>query len=136
ATTGVPHVWPKSVDDPITISRYFGGEDANYEGGGGVVFELSRDHATKEWDETVLYKFCSVASCRDGRSPYGGLTADAVGNLFGATEFGGRNCDNTQFNCGVVFMLSPNGEQSVSRVLHAFCTADKCADGATPEGAL
>ncbi len=117
-------------------TTYRGGEDANYADGGGVVFELTRDHATRTWTETVLYKFCSVANCRDGRSPYGGLTIDATGNLFGATEFGGRNCNAGQLNCGVVFMISPNGEHSVSRVLHTFCSADKCADGGTPEGAL
>src|SRR6185503_8582810 len=71
-----------------------------------------------------------------GRSPYGGLIFDAAGNLFGATEFGGRNCNAGQLNCGVVFMVSPNGENSVSRVLHTFCSADRCADGATPQGAL
>ena len=97
-------------------TTYFGGEDANYEGGGGVVFQLSRDRATKTWKQTVLYKFCSVANCRDGRSPHGGLALDAAGNLFGATQFGGRNCNAGQFNCGVVFMVSPNGEHSISRV--------------------
>ena len=117
-------------------TTYRGGEDANYEDGGGVVFELSRDHVTKTWKQTVLYKFCSVANCRDGRSPYGGLIFDAAGNLFGATEFGGRNCNAGQLNCGVVFTISPNGEHSVSRVLHTFCSADHCADGATPQGAL
>ncbi|HSC17296.1 MAG TPA: choice-of-anchor tandem repeat GloVer-containing protein [Rhizomicrobium sp.] len=117
-------------------TTYFGGEDANYEGGGGVVFELARDPVTKTWNESVLYKFCSVASCRDGRAPHGGLISDATGNLYGATQFGGHNCNNGQFNCGAVFMVSPNGEHSVSRVLHAFCSAADCADGATPQGAL
>jgi uncharacterized repeat protein (TIGR03803 family) len=117
-------------------TTYRGGEDANFEDGGGVVFELSRDKAAKAWTQMVLYKFCSVANCRDGRSPYGGLIADAAGNLFGATEFGGRNCNPGQLNCGVVFAISPNGEHSVSRVLHTFCSVDHCADGATPQGAL
>lgn len=116
-------------------TTYYGGEDVNYAGGGGVVFELSRDRASKTWSETVLYKFCSIANCRDGRAPHGGLSLDAAGDLFGATEAGGRNCNAGQLNCGVLFMISPNGEQSVSRVLHAFCTADHCADGGTPQGA-
>src|SRR4029077_19128151 len=47
-----------------------------------------------------------------------------------------RKCNAPQSNCGVVFMISPDGEHSISRVLHAFCSADNCADGATPEGAL
>jgi uncharacterized repeat protein (TIGR03803 family) len=33
-------------------------------------------------------------------------------------------------------MISPNGENSVSRVLHAFCSSEQCADGGTPQGAL
>jgi len=117
-------------------TTYYGGEDANFPSGGGVVFQLSRNHLTKTWDETVLYKFCSVKNCRDGRAPHGGLVFDAAGNLFGGTQSGGNNCNEGQLNCGVVFMISPNGENSVSRVLHAFCSSDQCADGGTPQGAL
>ena len=117
-------------------TTYYGGEDANYDGGGGVVFELAYDRKAKTWGQIVLYKFCSQRNCRDGRAPYGGLIADAAGNLFGATEAGGQNCNAGQNNCGVVFMISPNGENSVSRVLHTFCTANDCADGATPRGEM
>ncbi len=116
-------------------TTFFGGEDANFEGGGGVVFKLTYDPEDKAWDEVVLHKFCSEPNCRDGRSPAGGLTMDATGNLFGATEVGGKSC-GLELLCGVVFMISPNGEQSVSRVLHYFCTAEDCADGATPQGSL
>jgi uncharacterized repeat protein (TIGR03803 family) len=114
-------------------TTYYGGEDAYFPGGGGVVFELSKRGTA--WTETVLYKFCSVAKCRDGRSPAGGLLIDATGNLFGAAQYGGKSCGMQQ-NCGVAFTISPNGAQSVSRVLHDFCTADGCADGALPQGAL
>jgi len=116
-------------------TTYFGGEDANSPGGGGVVYDLTRNRVTKTWDETVLHKFCSEANCRDGRAPSGGLFMDAAGNLFGAAESGGKRC-GAQNKCGVVFMISPNGEQSVSRVLHDFCTAENCADGAQPQGDL
>jgi uncharacterized repeat protein (TIGR03803 family) len=116
-------------------TTFFGGEDANVEGGGGVVFQLSRNRLTKMWEETVLHKFCSEPNCRDGRSPSGGLLMDAAGNLFGAAQSGGKSC-GAHDQCGVVFMISPNGEQSVSRVLHDFCTADGCADGAGPVGDL
>ena len=116
-------------------TTFFGGEDANVADGGGVVFQLTRNRLTKSWEETVLHKFCSEANCRDGRSPAGGLLIDAAGNLFGAAQSGGKGC-GARNKCGVVFMISPNGEQSVSRVLHDFCTAADCADGAEPEGNL
>jgi uncharacterized repeat protein (TIGR03803 family) len=48
--------------------------------GGGVVFSL-----TPSGTETVLYSFCSLASC----APVGDLVALFPGNLYGTTQQGG-----------------------------------------------
>jgi hypothetical protein len=52
--------------------------------------------------ETVLYSFCPMASCADGRYPFAGVIRDKAGNLYGAASSGGRND-----NAGVVFKLKP-----------------------------
>jgi uncharacterized repeat protein (TIGR03803 family) len=51
--------------------------------------------------ETVLYDFCQQPNCADGYAPFSGLISDEVGNLYGATEFGGAN------GFGVVFEVTP-----------------------------
>jgi uncharacterized repeat protein (TIGR03803 family) len=70
----------------------------------GVVYKL--DPATGQ--ETVLYNFTGGA---DGANPYGGVIADADGNLYGTTHGGGS------FEDGVVYKLSPSG---VEKVLYNF----------------
>ena len=75
----------------------------------------------------VLYSFCSAANCSDGRGPVSGLVADASGNLYGTTQFGGAN------NAGTVFKLLPSGRQ---KVLHSFCAVALCDDGKYPLGGV
>jgi len=66
---------------------------------------------------TSLYSF----QCQpDGDGPWGSLTLDAAGNLYGTT-FGGGNYD-----LGTVFKISPQG---VETILHHFTGAD----GANPQ---
>jgi uncharacterized repeat protein (TIGR03803 family) len=99
-------------------------------GGGaneGVIFELSRTHGN--YQETVLYSFCQLASCADGAPP-GPITVDASGNLVGTTYSGGVT------NNGTVFSLKPNGSGSQETVLYNFCSQLSCSDGATPLGAV
>src|SRR5579863_9805640 len=85
-------------------------------GGGvgyGTVFALqppSRRHPA--WSQRALSNFDGV----DGADPMGGVTADAAGNLYGATYGGGGGI-------GVVYELSPpRGHQYYWRetVLHVF----------------
>jgi len=80
----------------------------------GTVFKLA-PNGNGTWSESVLYGFCSLEGCRDGASPYGGLTIDQQGNLYGATTYGGVG------NNGVVFKLVPNQDQTwTETVLHRF----------------
>ncbi len=65
---------------------------------GGVVFELS-PLGGGAWTESILYSFTGLD---DGGEPYGRLTFDGFGNLYGTTAFGGDSSGD-----GVVFQLVP-----------------------------
>ena len=63
-----------------------GGTGAACTDGCGTVFKLTRNSSGK-WQETVLHNFQAGA---DGKNPYGGVTMDAKGNLYGTTVSGGQ----------------------------------------------
>ena len=93
--------------------------------GCGTVFKV------EDGRETVLYTFNNQS---DGGYPAGSLIADKSGNLYGTASLGGDlNCQFSQENppgCGVVFKLTPSGEESV---LYTFKGK---TDGAWPSAAL
>ncbi len=105
--------------------------------GCGTVYELSPPAKKGDpWTETLLYSF---KSGNDGYFPWGTLTFDSKGNLYGSTQFGGGkgNTCNPYFQyCGTVFKLSPpkqKGGKWTEKVLHSFGGG---ADGANPNGGL
>ena len=59
---------------------------------------------------SVLYSFCPLDNCADGGEPYGWITVDSSGNLYGVGYIGSTN------GKGAVFRLTPAGVYSV---LHA-----------------
>jgi uncharacterized repeat protein (TIGR03803 family) len=83
----------------------------------GAVFKLTP--SGNSWAETVLYSFTSGA---DGGQPYGGVTLDARGNLYGTAviggDFTGENC--VEDGCGVVFKLTHSGGKWTETVIHSF----------------
>ncbi len=85
----------------------------------GTVFKV-----TPAGKITVIYSFCSLASCVDGEEPYAGLTLGTDGNFYGTTYYDGAICD-----CGTVFKITPAG---VLTTLHSFGVTD----GYNPWGAL
>jgi uncharacterized repeat protein (TIGR03803 family) len=93
--------------------------------GKGAVTELSP--GSKGWTETYLYSFCPT-SCLDGDEPTSPLTCDASGNLYGATEGGGKG------NLGVVFQLEHTSGGWKEHVLHNFPAFS--TDGYDPDGGL
>ncbi len=101
--------------------------------GGGVAFELSPPALPGGvWTYKVLYNFCSVFNnhiCDDGTGPYGPLTFDASGNLYGTTIAGGPNDAGAG---GVVFELSPGANGWTESVLYDFCAFQECADSYRP----
>lgn len=100
-----------------------------YAGGGngcGTVFQLVNSNGV--WTKNVLHPFDS--STGDACFPYGGLTFDASGNLYGTTASGGA------FDTGAVFQLTPNQDGSWNyRVIYNF-QAGGSGDGANPHGTL
>ncbi len=91
--------------------------------GSGTVFRLSP--SAGGWIETVLYSFTSAA---DGGQPYGGVTLDEQGNLYGTAVVGGTGGACPDGGCGVVWKLTNTGTQSV---IHNFTAGD---DGYGPGG--
>jgi uncharacterized repeat protein (TIGR03803 family) len=90
-------------------TTFFGGEHTlNCEGspgfGCGTIFKLSPPAAGQTtWTETVIHSFSGVAG--DGLFPHAALTLDALGDLYGTTEYGGaQSCRN---GCGIAFELAP-----------------------------
>ncbi len=105
--------------------------------GCGTVFELSPPlQEGVAWTETILYNF---QSGNDGYFPWGDLTFDEKGNLYGSTQFGGgkgNTCNVYYEYCGTVFKLSPpkqKGGAWTEQVLHSFAGG---TDGANPNGGL
>jgi uncharacterized repeat protein (TIGR03803 family) len=95
--------------------------------GWGTVFELSPNQ-DGGWSESTLYRFCHLENCRDGGQPFGALTLDAAGNLYGTTE------DLGAYGYGNVFELTPTTKGPWNeRVLHQFTGGD---DGANPYGGV
>jgi uncharacterized repeat protein (TIGR03803 family) len=89
----------------------------------GSVFELQ--HTASGWTSTVLYAFRSTG---DGGFPWGGVTLDAGGNIFGVTlHFGDQHDDGSVFELS----QSPTGAWQES-VLYKFPQVD----GDAPTGNL
>lgn len=90
----------------------------------GAVFELK--HANGQWTETDLFDFLGGGN---GGQPAAGVIRDRKGNLYGTAAEGGNNF-------GTVFELSHSSDQWKERMLHNFCSLNKCADGAFPLAGL
>ena len=94
-----------------------GGKDA-----GGTVFKLSP--GPDGWTVTVLHRFSGGDG--DGAYPYGGLTMDGAGALYGTTSGGGKD------DLGTVFKLTPTDHGWEETLLHTF----RQMDGSGGEGGL
>lgn len=116
-----------------SVPPYFGGSP-----GHGTVYrlvppEVPCGNASCFWRKDTLYRFRGAP---DGGEPgygYGGqLVFDQAGNIFGTTPYGGITgppC-NDGFGCGVVYELSPSGNQWNESIIHAF--SGGATDGRQP----
>jgi uncharacterized repeat protein (TIGR03803 family) len=86
--------------------------------------------------EKILYSF--GANAKDGGGPVSGLIADAKGNLYGTTEYGGPNMveqGNTMVTAGTVFELTPESNGGwTEKVLYDF--GANSTDGSNPMGGV
>ena len=79
----------------------------------GLVFKLT-PMPDGHWDESVIYNF-NASHVLGGYNPYGGVIADAAGDLYGSTSSGGGE------DCGVVYKLSPSSAGGwTEKILYTF----------------
>jgi len=69
--------------------------------GCGSVFKLTKTQSG--WSFSILYQFTGGT---DGGYPVGGVVIDQQGNLYGATNVGGKSGCHF-FGCGVVYQITP-----------------------------
>lgn len=112
-----------------------GGTGCTLDEGCGTIFKLTPPasvcHAALcSWTETVLYRFSQAP---DGiSSPWGGVTFDAAGNLYGMAFNGGAGtCTST--GCGVIYKLTPSGGGWTFSVIYNFTGGN---DGERPISTL
>jgi uncharacterized repeat protein (TIGR03803 family) len=81
----------------------------------------------------MLYSFCALSRCADGEGPTAALLQATDGNFYGTTSVGGGQGTCSEFGCGTVFELSPNGSGGWNETtLYRF----DGTDGAFPGGTL
>lgn len=91
--------------------RLYGAATAGGANGYGDIYRLTPTK-TGDWSFETLYSFLGTP---DAGFPYGGLTFDALGNLYGTTYYDGAH------NLGAVYELSPaRGAVWKERVLYSF----------------
>ena len=101
---GEDGMYPESTLILDAAGNLYGTTNGGGTGGQGIVFKIDPTGA-----ETVLHAF---AGRLDG-SVSGGLVEDAQGNLYGSTEFGGtaKLCGGS--GCGIVYKISPSGQETI-----------------------
>lgn len=105
--------------------------------GCGTVYKLSRD-AVGAWTYSVLYSFDNTTDRPDVCTPYGGVTLDAQGNLYGAaTDAGGDQGNDHAY--GGVYRLTHAADGTWSEtLLHTFYWngLDPAPEGVQPTAPL
>jgi hypothetical protein len=79
----------------------------------------------------MIHSFCAQKNCRDGNTP-SSLLIDMSGNLYGTTEYGGKNFNDE--GEGLVFELKSNADRSTWHFtsLYEFGNRGLCDTGCFP----
>ncbi len=82
--------------------------------------------------------FASFKTDMSGSYPYGGLTIDSAGNVYGTASYGGKGTCTLNGNkgCGTVFELVNSNGTYAGKILHNFTGQNVKMDGAVPFGTL
>src|SRR5437868_5627486 len=88
----------------------YGAATAGGANGQGTIYRLAQNDKGR-WKFRVLYNFEDEP---DAGFPYGGLTFDALGNIYGTSYYAGAN------DVGAVYELSPMRRGYKERVLYSF----------------
>jgi uncharacterized repeat protein (TIGR03803 family) len=94
--------------------------------GAGDVWQLKPEG--KKWKFKILHTFCK-RGCQDGTLPFGGLSIDQTGTLYGTAQLGG------DVGQGTAFQITADG---IFTRLYSFCpqnTSSGCKDGINPSSA-
>jgi uncharacterized repeat protein (TIGR03803 family) len=107
--------------DGTLYGSTFAGGNSYGASGTGVIFNLQpparvTGRLLSPWTETVLYRFGGV---EDGNNPSGDLVFDSSGNIYGTTQSGGYECEDT-VTCGTVFEVAHNGGGWTESILYEF----------------
>jgi len=113
---GIGPTGPLNWDESGNLygATWLGGDLRACSNGCGTVYQL-KSNLDGSWSHNLLYSF---EGSRGGLWPYGGVTFDKAGNLYGTTAAGGdpNACGG---GCGVIFKLD-SGEGWKESVLHTF----------------
>jgi len=94
----------------LRSGTFYGAATVGGANGQGTIFSLK--HIPGQWQFKTLYSFKGQP---DAGFPYGGLTFDQAGNLYGTTYYDGA------YDFGAVYQLSPQPDGSwTEKVLYSF----------------
>jgi uncharacterized repeat protein (TIGR03803 family) len=79
----------------------------------GLIFKIKQDGAGN-WTTTTIHRFRG----KDGGGVIGFLSLDALGNLYGVTQYGGGKGTCPNGGCGTIWAVDTNTQQF--RVVHRF----------------
>lgn len=117
------------IVDPL--GNLYGSAEVGGTFGGGVIYKIVLDGGGT-WSQKVVHNFETWPS---GASPFGSLTLDGAGNVYGVTHQGGNSQQCGIAGCGTVFEMTPNaGDGWTVTFLHSF--SESKADGFSPNGGL
>jgi uncharacterized repeat protein (TIGR03803 family) len=107
-----------------TVEGGIGTNPMCYGTGCGTVWELSPT-TDGRWKERIIHNFLGMGY---GQNPWGGVTMDAAGNLYGDTAYGGNS------QRGTVFKLSPTKTGWIGGVI--FRLRGNASGGSQPNPSL